>query len=95
MKSEKHYEAWPLKESKEFILSYLQGVTRMDQSVLCKQIANDLGRSTAAVKLRVLEVRRILDNQYDYPIITPNMVIAVDWAIEELGYTKNRILNLC
>jgi hypothetical protein len=95
MKSEKHYEAWPLAESKQFIESYLKGVTRIDQSVLCKQIAVDLGRSTAAVKLRVLEVKRILDRTNEYPIITPNMELAVDWAISELGYSKNRILNLC
>ena len=95
MKGTKHYEAWPLTESKQFIQSYLNGVTKMDQSTLCKQIAVDLGRSTHAVKLRVLEVRRILDRTNEYPIITPNMEEAVEWAINELGYSKNRILNLC
>ena len=95
MKSQKHYEAWPLEESKTFIKSYLEGVTKMDQSVLCKQISEDLGRSVSAVKLRVLEVKRILDNTNEYPIITPNMVLAVDWAVSELGYSKNRILNRC
>ena len=90
----KHYESWPLDESKDFIEYYLKNANRIDQNVLCTIIAKNHNRSFNAIKIRLQEIKRILGNDVNYPIVTPNMVEAVEWAISDLGYSKNKILNL-
>jgi hypothetical protein len=94
MKSPKHYEAWPLAESKRFIQAYLDGVRNTDNDLLLKSISQELGRSKSAIKLRVLEAKRILGHDADYPIITPNMEVAVEWALTEYNYSKTKMLTL-
>ena len=94
MKAPKHYAEWPLEESLRFLNLYLDGVKNTDQSILCKNIANDLGRTVNAIKLRVLEVNRICGGDREFPEITPNMAKAVEQIIKEREVSPARLSML-
>ena len=82
MKASRHYEEWPIEESIQFLDMYLEGVKTTEYGVLCSNIAESLGRTENAIKLRVKEVSRILGGEYEFPAITPNMEKAVNHVIE-------------
>jgi len=90
-KANRHYEEWPIEESKQFLNMYLDGVKTTDQGKLCSNIADELGRTINAIKLRVKEVNRILTGEYEFPEITPNMETAVSQILEERQMTKGRM----
>ena len=94
MKAPKHYAEWPIEESLRFLNLYLDGVRNTDHSILCKNIANDLGRTVNAIKLRVLEVNRICGGEREFPEITPNMAKAVDLIIKERNVSATRLSML-
>lgn len=92
--STKHYAEWPIEESLRFLNMYLDGVKNTDQMVLCGNIATSLGRTVNAIKLRVLEVERILGGEKDFPNVTPNMVTAVEQVLQEREISRTRMSML-
>ena len=90
-KATRHYEEWPIEESKQFLNMYLDGVKTTDQGKLCSNIAAELGRTINAIKLRVKEVNRILTGEHDFPEITPNMAAAVDQILTERNMSATRM----
>jgi len=89
-KALRHYEQWAITESLQFLNSYLDGVKNQDQSVLCREIADELDRTYYAVKIRVLEVHRILTGERDFPTVSPNMVKAVQQILKERNLSIGR-----
>lgn len=91
MKASRHYEDWPIEESVKFLNMYLDGVKNTDNKVLCSRIASSLGRTENAIKIRVKEVSRILGGDNEFPLVTPNMISAVDQIIESGKISANRM----
>jgi len=89
-KALRHYEQWAITESLQFLNSYLDGVKNQDQNVLCREIADELDRTYYAVKIRVLEVHRILTGERDFPTVSPNMVKAVQQILKERNLSIGR-----
>lgn len=89
--SNKHYAEWPIEESLLFLNLYLDGVKSTDQSILIQNIAEGLGRTKNAIKLRILEVIRILGGEKEFPNVTPNMVTAVEQVLVEREMSRGRM----
>jgi hypothetical protein len=89
-KALRHYEQWAITESLQFLNSYLDGVKVQDQTILCRDIADELDRTYSAVKIRVLEVHRILTGEKDFPNVSPNMVVAVSQILKERNLSTGR-----
>lgn len=93
MKAKRHYEEWDLNECLFFINTYLDHYKNREQSILIEQIASELERTFAAIKLRIKEVVGILtDKQRGIYNITPNMVKAIDIVIKERQISKTKLL---
>ena len=92
-KAKRHYEEWPIEEATRFLNMYLDGVKTTDYNKLCSIIATSLGRTDNAIKLRVKEVSRILNGEYEWPAVTPNMEKAVK-AVRENRQLSNTRMGL-
>ena len=93
MKAERHYEEWDLNECMYFVNYYLDNYRNRDLTLLLEQIASELKRTYAAMKLRTKEVVGILtDKERGIYNITPNMRQAVKLAMEERGLSKMKML---
>ena len=90
-KAKRHYEEWPIEEATRFLNLYLDGVKNTDYNMLCGIIATSLGRTDNAIKLRVKEVSRILNGEYEWPAVTPNMLKAVEQVRTTREMTKTRM----
>mgnify|MGYP001583521974 FL=1 len=92
-KANKHYQAWPISECKQFLNMYLDNIKYRDESIVCSNIAEVLERTYDAIVLRTKEVTGILTNKergiYN---ITPNMVQALNEVIEERNISKDKML---
>ena len=95
MKAEKHYVAWTLEESKLFLNLYLDEVTRRDVKAICRSIAEEFQRTNSSIEIRVKEVAKILSGvDVEYPIVTPNMIKAVEEVMLERSISKQKMLYL-
>jgi hypothetical protein len=93
MKAERHYEEWDLNECTYFVNYYLDNYRNRDLTLLLEQIASELKRTYAAMKLRTKEVVGILtDKERGIHNITPNMSQAVKIVMEERGLSKVKML---
>jgi len=93
MKAKRHYEEWDLNECLFFINTYLDNYKNRDHTLLIEQIASELQRTYAAIKLRTKEVVGILtDKQKGIYNITPNMIKAIDIISEQRQISKSKIL---
>ena len=93
MKAERHYEEWDLNECMYFVNYYLDNYRNKDLTLLLEEIASELKRTYAAMKLRTKEVVGILtDKERGIYNITPNMRQAVKLAMEDRGLSKMRML---
>ena len=73
---------WNIEEARTWMNIYLKNYKRMDQTLLFDKIAEVLGKSHYAAKIRYSEIKRILGGEYEYPVVTPNFVKVVDETIE-------------
>ena len=95
MRAEKHYVAWTLEESKLFLNLYLDEVTRRDVKAICRSIAEEFQRTNSSIEIRVKEVAKILSGvDVEYPIVTPNMIKAVEEVMLERSISKQKMLYL-
>lgn len=93
MEAGRYYEAWTLEESKLFIKLYLDEVRRRERKTICKSIAQKFKRTSSSIEIRVKEVIKILSGATGvYPIVTPNMVQAIEEVSQESNISKEKML---
>lgn len=82
---------WKIEEARTWMKMYLKEYKRMDESRLFDKIAETLGKSHYAAKIRYQEIKRILGGEYEYPVVTPNFVQVVNETVESGEVSLNKL----
>lgn len=96
-KAKRHYEPWSLKEAKEFIDHFLDGVKVRDYKIVLDQYAKKVDRTFDAVSFRQKEVISILTNGEQglrSDKWTKEFIQAIDEKLSEGSISKNKMIML-
>ena len=96
-KAKRHYEPWSLKEAKEFIDHFLDGVKFRDYKVVIDQYAKKVDRTFDAVSFRQKEVISILtdgEQGLKSDKWTKEFIQAINDKLNEGSISKNKMIML-
>ena len=96
-KAKRHYEPWSLKEAKEFIDHFLDGVKFRDYKVVIDQYAKKVDRTFDAVSFRQKEVISILtdgEQGMKSDKWTKAFIQAINDKLNEGSISKNKMIML-
>ena len=96
-KAKRHYEPWSLKEAKEFIDHFLDGVKVRDYKVVIDQYAKKVDRTFDAVSFRQKEVISILtdgEQGLKSDKWTKEFIQAINDKLNEGSTSKNKMIML-
>lgn len=96
-KAKRHYEPWSLKEAKEFIDHFLDGVKVRDYKVVIDQYAKKVDRTFDAVSFRQKEVISILtdgEQGLKSDKWTKEFIQAINDKLNEGSISKNKMIML-
>ena len=95
--AKRHYEPWSLKEAKEFIDHFLDGVKFRDYKVVIDQYAKKVDRTFDAVSFRQKEVISILtdgEQGLKSDKWTKEFIQAINDKLNEGSISKNKMIML-
>ena len=96
-KAKRHYEPWSIKEAKDFIEHYLDGVKFRDVKVVIDQYARKVERTFDAVSFRQKEIISILtDGEQGLKTDkwTKDFIQAIDDKLNEGTVSKAKLIML-
>jgi len=96
-KAKRHYEPWSIKEAKDFIEHYLNGVKLRDYKVVIDQYAKKVDRTFDAVSFRQKEIVSILTNGVQglkKDKWTKEFIQAIDDKLNEGTVSKAKLIML-
>lgn len=82
---------WTIEECRTWVTMYLNNYKRTEESRLFEEIAQTIGKPYNSVKIRFAEIKRILGGEYEFPVVTPNFVQAVNEKVESGEFSVNKL----
>jgi hypothetical protein len=82
---------WTINECRTWVNMYLKDYKRTEESRLFQEIANEIDKPYNSVKIRFAEIKRILGGEYEFPVVTPNFVQAINEKVESGEFSINKL----